>query len=102
MSRSNSPGAVRAKAVPPAANAVPAASAKMVSAWPDPKILLSNEADMELKNKVAVVTGSAKRVGQAIALTLASRGASIVLHYRSSKKEAEATAAEIRNLGAEA
>lgn len=43
---------------------------------------------MELKGKVALVTGSAKRVGRAISLGLASCGCSLALHYRHSAAEA--------------
>jgi len=41
---------------------------------------------MEIEGKVALVTGGAKRVGRAIALALAERGAEVVLHYRSSER----------------
>jgi NAD(P)-dependent dehydrogenase (short-subunit alcohol dehydrogenase family) len=47
----------------------------------------------------ALVTGGARRVGRAIALTLASRGFSIALHCRDSHDEAMRTAAEIHALG---
>jgi len=57
---------------------------------------------MELRGRWAVVTGSGKRVGRAIALELAGRGANVVVHYRDSASEAEETAAAIRALGAEA
>ncbi|MGH7950200.1 MAG: 3-oxoacyl-ACP reductase FabG, partial [Candidatus Binataceae bacterium] len=40
---------------------------------------------MELKGKVALVTGAGRRVGRTIALALAERGASIAVHYRNSK-----------------
>ena len=39
-------------------------------------------------NKVAVITGSAKGLGRAIALALADWGFTCVIHYRTSKKEA--------------
>ena len=45
------------------------------------------------------MTGAAKRVGREIALTLARRGAHILLHYHSSEAEAQKTADEIRALG---
>jgi pteridine reductase len=48
---------------------------------------------------VALVTGGARRVGKAIALALAERGADIVVHYNSGAGEAEATAAELRAHG---
>lgn len=48
---------------------------------------------------LALVTGSAHRLGKAFALTLARMGYSIALHYRGSVTEAEKTVAEIRALG---
>lgn len=48
---------------------------------------------------LALVTGSAHRLGKAFALTLAQMGYAIALHYRGSVTEAETTAAEIRALG---
>jgi NAD(P)-dependent dehydrogenase (short-subunit alcohol dehydrogenase family) len=56
---------------------------------------------MELRGKVAVVTGSAHRVGKAIALALASAGAHVVVHYRTSSESA-ATVAEIETRGVRA
>jgi NAD(P)-dependent dehydrogenase (short-subunit alcohol dehydrogenase family) len=43
---------------------------------------------MELKDKVALVTGSARRIGREIALSLASRGCRLALHYRQSASDA--------------
>lgn len=54
---------------------------------------------MDLRGRVALVTGAAHRVGRAIALALAAEGADLVLHYGRSAEAAEATAAEIRALG---
>ncbi|MCL4505750.1 MAG: SDR family oxidoreductase [Chloroflexi bacterium] len=54
---------------------------------------------MKLNGKVALVTGSAHRVGKAIALALAQEGADIVVHYGGSAEEAQQTAAEIEALG---
>ncbi|MGH9720908.1 MAG: SDR family NAD(P)-dependent oxidoreductase [Bryobacteraceae bacterium] len=48
----------------------------------------------ELAGKVVLVTGAAKRMGRAIALRLAREGASVAIHYGSSRQEAERTAAE--------
>ena len=42
---------------------------------------------MNLKNKVALITGSAKRVGKAMALGLAKNGADIIIHYGSSAEK---------------
>jgi pteridine reductase len=50
---------------------------------------------MNLQGKVALITGAGKRVGRAIALALAERGAAIAIHYRSSRAEAEEAAAHI-------
>lgn len=49
-----------------------------------------------LEGKVALVTGSAKGLGRAMAVSLAKEGAVVVVHYRSSRKEADATLAEVR------
>ena len=51
---------------------------------------------------VVLVTGAARRVGRAIALDLATNGFDIALHYRNSRAEAEATAADVRERGAQA
>jgi NAD(P)-dependent dehydrogenase (short-subunit alcohol dehydrogenase family) len=54
---------------------------------------------MELKGKTALVTGSAKRVGRQIALTLAREGVNILVHYLTSADDAEKTAVEVRAFG---
>ena len=54
---------------------------------------------MDLKGKVVWVTGAAQRIGRAIALDLARRGADIVVHYHTSEAEAQSAAAEIEGLG---
>lgn len=48
---------------------------------------------------LALVTGSAHRLGKAFALSLARKGYAIALHYRGSADEAEKTVDEIRALG---
>ncbi|MCQ0971323.1 SDR family oxidoreductase [Paracoccus sp. TK19116] len=48
---------------------------------------------------VALVTGAGKRIGRAIALSLAGRGYDVAIHYQSSADEAEATAEEARAMG---
>jgi pteridine reductase len=52
-----------------------------------------------LLNRVALVTGSGKRLGRAVALGLAAQGADVVIHYRSSETEAREVVAEIHGLG---
>jgi pteridine reductase len=52
-----------------------------------------------LVGKVALVTGSAKRLGRAIALHLGTEGADVIVHYHQSRKEAEEVVAQIKKLG---
>jgi 3-oxoacyl-[acyl-carrier protein] reductase len=55
---------------------------------------------MDLSNRVAIVTGSARGIGKAIALRLAEAGASIVVNDIAAAAEAmEGTAGEIKALG---
>lgn len=55
---------------------------------------------IELKDKVALVTGSARRIGRAIALELAKHGAHIMVHYhRSDPAQVRETLQEIKSLG---
>lgn len=46
----------------------------------------------DLKDRVVLVTGAAKRIGRGIALRLASEGARVAIHYHGSEREALATA----------
>jgi 3-oxoacyl-[acyl-carrier protein] reductase len=55
-----------------------------------------------LQGQVAIVTGGVRRIGKAIALSLAREGASIVINARSSQDEAEAAAEEVRSIGGRA
>lgn len=50
---------------------------------------------MNIQNSVILITGSAVRVGKTIALTLAQKGARVVIHYRTRREEAEQTAREV-------
>jgi glucose 1-dehydrogenase len=54
---------------------------------------------MRLLNKKALVTGSSRGIGKAIALRLAREGAEVVIHFNHNRQEAEAVAASIRNAG---
>jgi 3-oxoacyl-[acyl-carrier protein] reductase len=57
---------------------------------------------MKLKNKVAVITGSSRGMGKAIALLFSQEGARVVVNYRSNKEEGEKVVAEIKQAGGEA
>ena len=57
---------------------------------------------MRFANKTALITGSSRGIGRAIALRLASEGARIGVNYRRNTTEAEAVAAEIARQGSEA
>ena len=57
---------------------------------------------MKLKGQTAVVTGGSRGIGKAVALRLAAAGANVVIVYAGRKDEAEKTAGECREYGAEA
>jgi pteridine reductase len=57
---------------------------------------------MNLKGKVALVTGAARRIGRAIALELSTHSTSIAVHYRTSQSEADSLVAEITTKGGNA
>lgn len=54
---------------------------------------------MKLTGKIVLITGAARRIGREIALTLARRGAQILIHYSQSYKEALSLQREIREMG---
>ncbi len=57
---------------------------------------------LDLTDQVAVVTGGAHRVGRAIALELARRGAHLLIHYGGSAAAATETVREVKSLGVDA
>jgi 3-oxoacyl-[acyl-carrier protein] reductase len=57
---------------------------------------------MQLKDQVAIVTGSATGIGAACAERLAAQGARVVVNCTKSVSDAEATIDRIRNAGGEA
>ena len=54
---------------------------------------------MELNNKVAIVTGSAVRLGRAISLDLISRGVQLIAHYHSSENDAKRLQKDVEATG---
>lgn len=57
---------------------------------------------MNLEGATFLVTGAGRRLGRAIALGLAERGASIVVHYGGSRDGAEEAADSVRGMGGDA
>jgi pteridine reductase len=55
---------------------------------------------VELRGGRALVTGAARRVGQALAVSLVREGARVAVHYNSSQREAEETAELLSRMGA--
>lgn len=54
---------------------------------------------MEFQNKIALVTGSGRGIGRAIALHFAQHGADVIINYFRNREPAEETAREIEKLG---
>ena len=57
---------------------------------------------MELRGKIALVTGAGHRLGQSIALALAEKGCDLVVHYHRTSEEASQTVKEIEGQGVRA
>lgn len=57
---------------------------------------------MRLKDKVAIVTGGARGIGRGISVRLAKEGATVIVNYNSSAKDAEQLVVEIERAGGRA
>jgi 3-oxoacyl-[acyl-carrier protein] reductase len=57
---------------------------------------------MRLKDKVAIVTGSSRGVGKAIAIAYGEAGADVVVNYSSSQKSADEVVEKIKSFGSRA
>jgi NAD(P)-dependent dehydrogenase (short-subunit alcohol dehydrogenase family) len=57
---------------------------------------------MSLAGKHILITGSARRIGRALALAVARQGGTVILHHGSSPREAEETRADIQQAGGRA
>ncbi len=57
---------------------------------------------MRLKDKIAVVTGSSRGIGRAVALAFAKEGAKVVVNYSSSEKAAMEVVEKIKEMGSDA
>ncbi len=57
---------------------------------------------MRLKGKVALITGSSRGVGRAVALGFAKEGAKVIVNYTSNEKAANEVAEAIKQIGSQA
>ncbi len=66
------------------------------------KVSYGTGVNINLKGKIALVTGSSSGLGMEIAKYLAKAGASVAIHYHSEKQQAEQIASEINTNGGKA
>ena len=62
----------------------------------DESMLISVVMNLDLKDKVALVTGASQGLGKAMALLLAAEGANVVVNYRRSSEKADEVVREIK------
>ncbi len=54
---------------------------------------------MDIRGKVAIVTGGARRIGRALAIGLARNGCDVLVHYHTSRESAHSVKTEIESCG---
>ena len=55
-----------------------------------------------MANRVAVITGASRGIGREIAVTLAAKGATVIVNYNGSAAKAEEVVQEIQKAGGKA
>ncbi len=60
---------------------------------------MSTDPNLAFASKIALITGSGRGIGQALALHFARAGADVVVNFFRNRAPAEATAEQIRALG---
>ena len=63
---------------------------------------MENHSAKPLQNRVALITGGARRLGRAIALELAKAGADVAITFRNSAREAQSTVIDAGSFGVRA
>jgi 3-oxoacyl-[acyl-carrier protein] reductase len=58
--------------------------------------------NLPLTGRVAIVTGSSRGMGRAMAVAFAANGANVVINYRERQDDADDVAEEVRSLGRQA
>src|SRR5438552_7394087 len=76
-----------------------AGEAKQVRGYGIVSVMSSEKSEQSLAGQVALVTGSARRLGRAVAVRLAQDGADVIIHHRTSTVDAQSAVAETEKLG---